>query len=87
MIVHKTHITYPFSAAKMERIKSLFTAAIGRSPPCRVMALAAAPIRLETFEATSPARARYQFMLDNAEYFVRTFIRGPVCRGQIATDG
>ena len=25
-------------------------------------------------------------MLDNAEYFVRTFIRGPVCRGQIATD-
>ena len=26
------------------------------------------------------------FMLDNAEYFVRTFIRGPVCRGQIATD-
>src|SRR5690606_1863114 len=24
--------------------------------------------------------------LDNAEYFVRTFIRGPVCRGQIATD-
>ncbi|MNZ07403.1 Fatty acid cis/trans isomerase (CTI) [compost metagenome] len=39
----------------------------------------------ETFEAI-PAVARYQFMLDNAEYFVRTFIRGPVCRGQIATD-
>ena len=33
-----------------------------------------------------PARARYQFMLDEAEYFVRTFIRGPVCRGQVATD-
>ncbi|WP_346657193.1 fatty acid cis/trans isomerase [Pseudomonas sp. SWRI154] len=33
-----------------------------------------------------PAQARYQFMLDNAENFVRTFIRGPVCRGQIATD-
>ncbi|MCY1390612.1 Fatty acid cis/trans isomerase (CTI) [compost metagenome] len=39
----------------------------------------------ETFQAI-PAQARYQFMLDNAEYFVRTFIRGPVCRGQIATD-
>ena len=39
----------------------------------------------ETFAAI-PAQARYQFMLDNAEYFVRTFIRGPVCRGQIATD-
>lgn len=36
--------------------------------------------------AAIPARARYQFMLDDAEYFVRTFIRGPVCSGQIATD-
>ncbi|WP_197468733.1 fatty acid cis/trans isomerase, partial [Alcanivorax sp. HI0083] len=36
--------------------------------------------------ADIPARARYQFMLDEAEYFVRTFIRGPVCRGQVATD-
>ena len=33
-----------------------------------------------------PAGARYRFMLDNAEYFVTTFIRGPVCAGQIATN-
>ncbi len=85
VIVHKTHITYPLSAAKMERVKSLFysgdwqaTALPGYGPGRR-----ANPF--ETFEAI-PARARYQFMLDNAEYFVRTFIRGPVCRGQIATD-
>nr|WP_286306074.1 fatty acid cis/trans isomerase [Methylophaga marina] len=38
-----------------------------------------------TFSAI-PAKARYQFLLDHAEYFTRTFIRGPVCRGQIATD-
>jgi hypothetical protein len=25
-------------------------------------------------------------MLEHAEYFVRSFIRGPVCRGQLATD-
>ena len=85
VIVHKTHITYPFSAAKMERVKSLFysgdwqaTALPGYGPGRR-----ANPF--ETFEAI-PVKARYQFMLDNAEYFVRTFIRGPVCRGQIATD-
>lgn len=85
VIVHKTHITYPFSAAKMARIKSLFygndwqvNALPGYGPGRR-----ANPF--ETFEAI-PAKARYQFMLDNAEYFVRTFIRGPVCRGQIATD-
>ncbi|WP_339531319.1 fatty acid cis/trans isomerase [Pseudomonas mucidolens] len=85
VIVHKTHITYPFSADKMARIKSLFysgdwqvAALPGYGPGRR-----ANPF--ETFEAI-PAKARYQFMLDNAEYFVRTFIRGPVCRGQIATD-
>lgn len=39
----------------------------------------------DTFQAI-PAQARYQFMLDNAEYFIRTFIRGPVCRGNIASD-
>ncbi|WP_340050708.1 fatty acid cis/trans isomerase [Pseudomonas proteolytica] len=85
VIVHKTHITYPFSAAKMARIKSLFY-----SGDWQAMALPGyGPGRranpFETFEAI-PAKARYQFMLDNAEYFVRTFIRGPVCRGQIATD-
>ena len=85
VIVHKTHITYPFSAAKMARIKALFyagdwqvNALPGYGPGRR-----ANPF--ETFEAI-PVKARYQFMLDNAEYFVRTFIRGPVCRGQIATD-
>ncbi|AZD30433.1 fatty acid cis/trans isomerase [Pseudomonas chlororaphis] len=85
VIVHKTHITYPLSAAKMARIKTLFysgdyqvSALPGYGPGRR-----ANPF--ETFEAI-PAKARYQFMLDNAEYFVRTFIRGPVCRGQIATD-
>ena len=85
VIVHKTHITYPFSAQKMARIKELFyagnwqvNALPGYGPGRR-----ANPF--ETFEAI-PAKARYQFMLDNAEYFVRTFIRGPVCRGQIATD-
>jgi hypothetical protein len=85
VIVHKTHITYPLSAAKLARVKTLFysgdwqvTALPGYGPARR-----ANPF--ETFEAI-PAKARYQFMLDNAEYFVRTFIRGPVCRGQIATD-
>ncbi|NWB93131.1 fatty acid cis/trans isomerase [Pseudomonas agarici] len=85
VIVHKTHITYALSAAKMARVKTLFysgdwqvSALQGYGPQRR-----ANPF--ETFEAI-PAAARYQFMLDNAEYFVDTFIRGPVCRGQIATD-
>lgn len=85
VIVHKTHITYPMGPNKLKRVKQLFysgdwhaNALPGYGPRHR-----ANPF--ETFEAI-PAVARYQFMLDNAEYFVRTFIRGPVCRGQIATD-
>ena len=33
-----------------------------------------------------PPTARYRFLLDNAEYVLRTFIRGPVCKGQIALN-
>lgn len=85
VIVHKTHITYAMGPDKLKRVQQLFygndwqaQAVPGYGPGHR-----ANPFL--TFEAI-PARARYQFMLDNAEYFVRSFIRGPVCRGQIATD-
>lgn len=84
-IVYKTHITYNFDAAKLARVKALLysgdwqvTELPGYGPQRR-----ANPF--ETFQQI-PARARYQFMLDDAKYFVDTFIRGPVCRGQIATD-
>ena len=33
-----------------------------------------------------PAEARYRFLLDDSEYIVRTFIRGPVCRGGTAVN-
>jgi hypothetical protein len=31
-------------------------------------------------------RARYQFLLDDAEYEISTFIEGPVCNGSIAVN-
>ena len=33
-----------------------------------------------------PINGRYRFMLDESEFFVMGFIKGPVCRGQIAVD-
>ncbi len=85
VIVHKTHITYPLSAKKLARVKELFYSGdwVADQVPGYGAQRRANPF--ETFQAI-PAQARYQFMLDSAEYFVRTFIRGPVCRGQIATD-
>jgi hypothetical protein len=36
--------------------------------------------------AQIPPDSRYRFLLDDAEYFIRTFIRGPVCKGQVALN-
>jgi len=84
-IVHKTHITYPFSGERMRRFEALFL-----TPDWDVAQLPdySREHALNPFAAFAaiPARARYQFMLDNAQYTVMTFIRGPVCRGQVATD-
>ena len=33
-----------------------------------------------------PMESRYRFLLDDAQYFVMTFIKGPVCRGQVALN-
>ncbi|MGH8492205.1 MAG: fatty acid cis/trans isomerase [Moraxellaceae bacterium] len=84
-IVHKTHITHALNPEKIRRIEQLFFSSnwkVNKLPGYDIDERANPFI---TFSAI-PARARYQFMLDNAEYFVRTFIRGPVCRGNIATD-
>ena len=85
VLVHKTHITFELSAAKLARTQQLF---FGTDWAVSELPGYGAYHRSNPFAAFAaiPAAARYQFMLDNAEYFVRTFIRGPVCRGQIATD-
>ncbi|ADE15975.1 fatty acid cistrans isomerase [Nitrosococcus halophilus Nc 4] len=84
-IVHKSHITYPLSEKKLNRVNKLFFSDSWRVEQLPDYSDEGAANPFATFAAIPP-RARYQFMLDNAEYFVRTFIRGPVCRGQFATD-
>lgn len=84
-IVHKTHITYGLTPAKLARYRELFLARPWEAGEAPGYGEAAAANPFATFAAI-PADSRYRFMLDDAQYFVRTFIRGPVCRGQIATD-
>ncbi|MQM32413.1 MAG: peptidylprolyl isomerase, partial [Candidatus Accumulibacter phosphatis] len=38
-----------------------------------------------TFQAL-PTSTRYQFMLDEAQFTIMNFIKGPVCRGQVALN-
>jgi hypothetical protein len=84
-IVDKDHIVYELDDHKMERFKELFL-----NPEFKVTGLpgydqdsAANPFK--TFSEL-PAVSRYQFLLDDAQYFFAGFIKGPVCMGQAALN-
>ena len=85
VIVDKTHIPYELSPPKLDRIRSLFLETkwdVSRLPGYGED-IAGNPFA--TF-ADIPVRSRYQFLLDDAEYEVNTFIKGPVCNGSIAVN-
>lgn len=84
-LVHKTHITFALNPEKLARTRQQFFSGDWQVDALPGYAWEDRANPFLTFAAI-PAEARYQFMLDNAEFFVRNFIRGPVCRGQIATD-
>lgn len=84
-IVHKTHITYRFDSSRQRELIQLFESRNWSVAALPGYDAAARANPFETFAAI-PARLRYRFLLNDALYFVRNFIRGPVCRGQIATD-
>lgn len=85
-IVYKSHIPYRFDKTRQRHFDEIFINKISSTEldlPGYSYTERANPFL--TFSAI-PAKSRYQFLLDNAEYFVRNFIRGPVCHGPIATD-
>jgi hypothetical protein len=84
-IVHKTHIVYALSDARMARLRRLFLGSEWNATKYPGHAPDVASNPFVAF-AEIPARSRYEFLLDDAAYFVDTFIRGPVCRGQVAVD-
>jgi hypothetical protein len=85
-IVHKTHMVVRFDDAKMKRINKLFIEPKWMEKP-HVMSYdtktSANPF-VNFYQI--PAESRYNFLLDNSHYIIMTFIRGPVCRGQMALN-
>jgi hypothetical protein len=83
-IVDKNHFVYELSHDKMKRYDALFF-----TTPFQVTDLPdyKAEIAANPFRAFQqiPMTVRYQFLLDDAYYFVSGFIKGPVCRGEAAT--
>ncbi len=84
-IVAKSHMPYALSPARMARWRALFLQpdyAVAQLPGY-APALASNPFL--AFRDL-PVKARYRFMLEEAQFTVMGFIKGPVCRGQTALN-
>ncbi|MCM2679721.1 fatty acid cis/trans isomerase [Echinimonas agarilytica] len=84
-IVDKTHMPYALNDAKLASINELFINADYEviSLPSYDPKEAADPL---TSFAQLPVYARYKFMIEEAQNTIMGFIKGPVCRGQLALN-
>ena len=84
-ILDKTHIPYRLDKSRMQRWTDLFIDAdfdIKTLPDYQVDTTANPFI---TFHDLPPS-SRYQFLLDDAQTFIMGFIKGAVCRGELALN-
>ncbi|MCW8935197.1 MAG: fatty acid cis/trans isomerase [Gammaproteobacteria bacterium] len=84
-IVDKSHVVYELSDERIKRINKLFIKPdykVDKLPSYEAI-VASNPI--ETF-SDIPVKARYKFLLDDSKFFIEGFIKGPVCRGQVALN-
>jgi len=85
-IVDKTHMVYEFSDDRIKRYESLFLKPKWNEQPHMPsydLKISANPFL--AFEQI-PAKSRYEFLLDNSYFIISTFIKGPVCNGQVALN-
>jgi len=83
--VAKTFMPLQLDAPRMERIRQWFfvpTYAVDALPGYEP---ATASNPFATFRAL-PVDSRYRFMLDDAQFIMMGFMKGPVCRGQVALN-
>ncbi len=85
VVVDKTHMPYLLSDERMVNWKKWFFEPdyLVTSLPSYSPEIASNPFK--TFKEL-PVSARYRFMLEEAEYTIMGYIKGPVCRGQVALN-
>ncbi|MEF1174243.1 fatty acid cis/trans isomerase, partial [Vibrio sinaloensis] len=84
-IVDKTHMPFALNKERMYNWKTWFIDAdysVAQLPGYEPE-VAANPM---TAFIDLPVKARFKFMLDNAQNTINAFIKGPVCRGQLALN-
>ncbi|PMK00536.1 fatty acid cis/trans isomerase, partial [Vibrio sp. 10N.261.55.A7] len=83
--VSKTHLPFSLNKERIANWKAWFIDAdysIAELPGYQID-VAANPLTAFT---SLPVRSRFKFMLDNAQNTIGGFIKGPVCRGQLALN-
>ena len=76
---------YVLSPARMDKYRGWFLGATSASGALPSYEVGVADNPFVTFRAL-PVDSRYRFLLDEAQFFIMNFIKGPVCRGQMAVD-
>ena len=84
-ILDKRHMPYALNPARMKRWESLFLEPDYQVEELPSYQTAEASNPFITFRAL-PVGARYEFMLDEARFTIMAYIKGPVCRGQVALN-
>jgi len=84
-IVAKDHVVYELSPQRLVRYRELFIDADYQVTELPGYELEVATNPFKAYAAIPPG-SRYRFLLDDARFFIEGFIKGPVCRGQIALN-
>ncbi|QKF74124.1 fatty acid cis/trans isomerase [Aliarcobacter faecis] len=85
-IVHKTHMVYKIDDEKLKFYNDIFIKPEWEEEPyLPSYNEQESPNALEVFKQI-PALSRYEFMLKDIYFIINTFIKGPVCKGQIALN-
>lgn len=84
-ILAKTHMPYALNKARMQKWNQLFyeTDYTVTQLPSYAPEVASNPF---SAFVDLPVNSRYKFMLDEAQFTIMNFIKGPVCRGQVALN-
>ncbi len=84
-IVSKTHQAYAINQHLLDKWQSWFVDAefIVEALPSYKSEVAANPLTAFTL---LPVKSRYRFMLERAQNTIMGYIKGPVCRGQVALN-
>lgn len=85
-IVHKTHMPYKIDDEKLKFYSDTFIKPNWEEEPYIISYFEDnASNALEVFKQI-PAISRYEFLLKDVYFFVNSFIKGPVCKGQLALN-